>query len=314
MLGDQRSTPGWYWTSYWKGGAGFSLSHGQPGRNSAGVLETLWREVFASTPEGARVLDLATGAGQVASWAAASGRDFAVTAVDLADIPPRRTDAPGVAFHGGVPLERLPFERGGFDLVVSQYGFEYGDRQKSAAELARVLAPGGRGQLVLHHKASVLSSDYDARAAVFRAALREVDPVRCGRKVFEMHGKSPPPPGLAEAEARFRATVEKARARLQDGPAHAEARTYVDYLGALAAQPGRFSPADALAKLDQVEQLTTAWLLRYQAQARAVLDADDIEGVRFRLTRHGLDVGPATPLVSDTGALLAWTLTLTKPA
>ena len=77
---------------------------------------------------------------------------------------------------------------------------------------------------MLHHRDSVLSADYDARAAVFRAALREVDPVRCGRKVFEMHGKSPPPPGLAEAEGRFRATVEKSRARLRDGPAHAEAR------------------------------------------------------------------------------------------
>ena len=313
MVNDPRAAPGWYWTSYWRGGAGFLLSHGQPGHRGAEVLQSLWSRTFAQAPRGARVLDLATGAGQVAAWAAQAGRDFIVTGVDLADIPPSRPEAPGVAFVGRSPLEALPFEAGVFDLIVSQYGYEYGDRQKAAAELARVLAPGGRARLVMHHRDSVLSSDYDARAAVFRAALRDIDPVRPGRKVFEMHRKGARGPALAEAEARFAAAVAKSRARLADGPAHAEARTYVDYLGALSAQPARFAPSDALAKLDQVEQLTSAWLLRYQAQVRAVLDAQGVESVRFRLARQGLDVGAAEPLSSDTGALLAWTLTLEKP-
>lgn len=313
MADDARASPGWYWTSYWRGGAGFSLSHGQPGHRSAEVLQSLWGRTFEETPTGARVLDLATGAGQVAAWAARAGRDFAVTGVDLADIPPTRPEAPGVAFVGKVPLEALPFPAGSFDLVVSQYGYEYGDRQKSAAELARVLAPGGRARLVMHHRDSVLSSDYDARAAVFRSALRDIDPVRPGRKVFELHRKNAKGPALAEAEARFAAAVAKARARLAEGPAHAEARTYVDYLAALAGQPARFEPSDALAKLDQVDQLTNAWLLRYQAQVRAVLDAQGVEGVRYRLARQGLTVGEAEPLSSDTGALLAWTVALEKP-
>jgi SAM-dependent methyltransferase len=313
MFDSGRASPGWYWTSYWKGGAGFSLSHGRPGYGSADVLQNRWVAIFAETPEGARVLDMATGAGQVAGWAAAAGRAFSITAVDLADIPPSRPDAPGVQFLGGVPLESLPFDDSSFDLIVSQYGYEYGDRQKTASEAARVLAPGGRGRLVLHHRDSVLSTDYDARAAVFRAALRDVDPVRLGRKVFELHAKPAPVAGLAEAEARFRASVEKSRARLAEGPAHAEARTYVDYLAALAAEPARFEPSDALAKLDQVEQLTNAWLLRYQAQVRAVLDASGIESVRHRLGRQGLEVAPAEPLVSETGALLAWSLAFEKP-
>lgn len=313
MFEERRSsTAAWHWTSYWQGGAGFSLSHGQPGHRSADVLRELWDRTFADAPEGARVLDLATGAGQVATWAANAGRGFCVTGIDYADIPPSRTDAPGVRFLGGVGLESLPFEPESFDLIVSQYGFEYGDRQKASAEVARVLARDGTGRLVLHHRDSVLSADYDARAAVFRAALRDVDPVRVGRKVFELHARNAPAAQLAEPEARFRASVEKARSRLASGPAHAEAKTYVDYLGALAAQPGRFEPSDALGKLDQVEQLTTAWLLRYQAQARAVLDEAGVEGVRHRLGRQGLEVGPAEPLVSDTGALLAWTLAYSK--
>jgi SAM-dependent methyltransferase len=278
------------------------------------VLETLWQDVFAAAPDGARVLDLATGAGQVAGWAAKAGKNYSIVGADLAELPPSRPEAPGVQFHGRVPLEKLPFADASFDLIVSQYGFEYGDRQKASAELARVLAPGGRAVLVMHHEDSVLSADYDARARIFRAALRDIDPVRPGRKVFALHARNTTGPVMAEAEARFKAAVDKARAQLHDGPAHAEARTYVDFLAALAAQPARFEPSDALGKLDQVEQLTNGWLLRYQAQVRAVLNAEGVEGVRYHLGRQGLEVGPAQPLSSDTGALLAWKLELTKPA
>ncbi len=272
------------------------------------MLENQWMQLFQATPPGARVLDLATGGGQVATWAAAAGRGFGVTGVDFADIPATRADAPGVTFLGNVGLESLPFAAASFDLVISQYGFEYADRQKAAAECARVLAPGGRGRFIMHHPQSALSQDYDARASVFRAALRDVDCLRPGRRMFELHGRNAAPAQLAEAETRFRAAVEKARARLQGGPAHAEAKTYVDYLAALAAEPARFDPRDALAKLDQVEELTGAWLLRYVAQTRAVLDAGGVESVRFRLERHGLTVAPAGTLTSETGALLAWTL------
>jgi SAM-dependent methyltransferase len=277
------------------------------------VLENQWMQLFQATPAGARVLDLATGAGQVATWAAAAGRGFGVTGVDFADIPATRADAPGVSFLGNVGIESLPFEPGSFDLVVSQYGFEYADRQKAAAECARVLAPGGRGRFVMHHPQSALSLDYDARAAVFRAALREVDCLRPGRRVFELHARNAGPVQLAEAEVRFRAAVDKARARLEGGPAHAEARSYVDYLAALAAEPARFQPQDALAKLDQVEDLTGAWLLRYVAQTRAVLDPGGVESIRYRLERQGLAVFPAETLTSETGALLAWTLDFSRP-
>lgn len=277
------------------------------------MLENQWMQLFQATPPGARVLDLATGGGQVAAWAAAAGRGFGVTGVDFADIPPARADAPGVTFLGNVGLESLPFETASFDLVISQYGFEYADRQKAAAECARVLAPGGRGRFIMHHPQSALSLDYDARASVFRAALREVDCLRPGRRVFDLHARNAAPAQLAEAEARFSAAVDKARARLQGGPAHAEARTYVDYLTALAGEPARFDPRDALAKLDQVEDLTGAWLLRYVAQTRAVLDAGGVEGVRYRLERQGLTVAPAATLSSETGALLAWTLDFARP-
>lgn len=277
------------------------------------MLENQWMQLFQATPPGARVLDLATGGGQVAAWAAAAGRGFGVTGVDFADIPATRADAPGVTFLGNVGLESLPFETASFDLVISQYGFEYADRQKAAAECARVLAPGGRGRFIMHHPQSALSLDYAARASMFRAALREVDCLRPGRRMFELHARNAAPAQLAEAEVRFRAAVDKARARLQGGPAHAEARTYVDYLAALAAEPARFDPRDALAKLDQVEELTGAWLLRYVAQTRAVLDAGGVESVRYRLERHGLTVAPAAPLSSETGALLAWTLDFARP-
>jgi hypothetical protein len=48
-------------------------------------------------------------------------------------------------------MEALPFEAGTFDLVVSQWGLEYSNLEISTPEVLRVLAPGGRIQLLLHH-------------------------------------------------------------------------------------------------------------------------------------------------------------------
>jgi len=51
-----------------------------------------------------------------------------------------------------VPAESLPFGAGDFSLVVSQYGIEYSEMDRSVPEVLRVLAPGGRVRIVAHHR------------------------------------------------------------------------------------------------------------------------------------------------------------------
>jgi SAM-dependent methyltransferase len=97
---------------------------------------------------GDRVLDLATGTGEVAVRAAQRGAT--VTGIDITEPmlakARERAAAAGVeiAFdHGDV--EYLPYEDGCFDVLVSNFGLVFApDHANVAAELARVACPGAR--------------------------------------------------------------------------------------------------------------------------------------------------------------------------
>jgi SAM-dependent methyltransferase len=97
---------------------------------------------------GERVLDLATGTGEVAVRAAARGAQ--VTGIDVAEpmlVKAReRAEAEGVqvTFDLG-DVEYLPYDDGCFDVVVSNFGLIFApDHANVAAELARVACPGAR--------------------------------------------------------------------------------------------------------------------------------------------------------------------------
>lgn len=108
-----------------------------------------------------RVLDVGTGNGPVPRLIAELLGDSCprIDAVDVAAIRPdwwSPAGHPHVRFHAGVSTGELPFGDASFDWLVSQYGFEYGDRSSSLSECRRVLRPGGRVAMVLHHRDSVV--------------------------------------------------------------------------------------------------------------------------------------------------------------
>ena len=119
----------------------------------ASSFRAYWAEAAGALPDGARILDLACGNGFVALTAAeaaeAAGKTLRIDAIDAAEIDPRRyvpewaKRPAGPAFHPRALMESLPFEAGCFDAVYSQYGIEFGNITKAAAEVGRVLKPGG---------------------------------------------------------------------------------------------------------------------------------------------------------------------------
>jgi ubiquinone/menaquinone biosynthesis C-methylase UbiE len=98
--------------------------------------------------KGDRVLDLATGTGEVAFRAAEAGA--VVTGLDIAE--PMLAKARERAQQQGAEItfdlgdvEYLPYEDGCFDVVVSNFGVVFApDHANVASELARVACPGGR--------------------------------------------------------------------------------------------------------------------------------------------------------------------------
>ena len=146
------------WSRYWAQGAEHSCGGSYSGRYG-GVIAGFWHARMAALPAGTRVLDLATGNGALPRLLLDACPDAGVVcdAVDLADVRPAwlaslpQAQRERLRFHGGCAAESLPFGGGRFDLVISQYGLEYSELDRSLPELLRVLAPGGAVALVLHH-------------------------------------------------------------------------------------------------------------------------------------------------------------------
>ena len=96
---------------------------------------------------GERVLDVATGTGEVALRAAQLGAR--VTALDIA--PALLEQARAKAARESLDVEwvegnaeALPFDDGGFDAVCSSFGVIFADAEAASRELGRVCRSGGR--------------------------------------------------------------------------------------------------------------------------------------------------------------------------
>lgn len=120
-----------------------------------------WARFGRSLPAQSRLIDLATGNGAVPAALVKAGINLVITAVDRADIDPPRYLAQGaslrsVEFIGNVDLADPTALEGQYDAVTSQFGIEYMAEDLRAGLLARLLRPGGRFQLLLHHDDSAV--------------------------------------------------------------------------------------------------------------------------------------------------------------
>lgn len=153
------------WDSFWRYDR-LSSFHAAPGAPNYGPpVADGWRKFFDILPQGARLIDLATGNGAIAVLAVEAGKGFAVTGADLAAVEPtafvtrNRAELDQIHFLPGTPAEALPLPDASMDAVVSQYGVEYSDLDRSLPEAARVLAPGGRLRFACHAAEGVIARD-----------------------------------------------------------------------------------------------------------------------------------------------------------
>jgi demethylmenaquinone methyltransferase/2-methoxy-6-polyprenyl-1,4-benzoquinol methylase len=114
-------------------------------------LHRLWKAFavqVARVRAGERVLDVASGSGDLARAFAARGAEVFMTDINgamLARGRDRMADAGRLAPAVQCDAERLPFRAASFDCVSVGFGLRNMTRKEAAlAEMARVLKPGGR--------------------------------------------------------------------------------------------------------------------------------------------------------------------------
>jgi ubiquinone/menaquinone biosynthesis C-methylase UbiE len=157
------------WEPYWRGSADFAALQ------SDGPLTQHWQRMFDQQLQGRAprsLLDVASGNGAVSAVAlqvlpalACCGLDLSPAA--LQDYRQRCSGAVGVL---GDSLQ-MPFADAGFDLVVSQFGFEYAG-VGALHEMLRMVAPGGSLLAVMHLR----------DGAIFRECARNLDVVEAVRQ------------------------------------------------------------------------------------------------------------------------------------
>lgn len=165
------------WTLYWSNNTPQSCIASQDS-SDAKAIDALWRDFVANLKPGATILDLATGNGAVPRAMLRERQNYSITAVDRADIAPLKyLKDPGnlqqVRFIGGIDASQLPMADQSYDALSSQFGIEYGDLNAIAAEVSRVIKPGGRCQFLMHHSDSAIVSPNALLIGEFENCLKK---------------------------------------------------------------------------------------------------------------------------------------------
>ncbi|RUO23877.1 hypothetical protein CWE09_12045 [Aliidiomarina minuta] len=174
-----------HWSLYWNNVPSLSsFAEGEAKRGYAGEVNDFWLQHFANLPKGASVLDVGSGNGALAVLVSEYGKteklNLDVHAADAAVIDPKQVFSDDkemldkladISFHTETPMEKLPFDDASVDLVVSQFAFEYAEKNAALKEIMRVLKPGGQLVIMGHNKSSSLVKDSAVGNNVYEYAL-----------------------------------------------------------------------------------------------------------------------------------------------
>lgn len=157
------------WSDYWTsdGAAGEVFVNPQGERHPA--LAAHWQQVFAGVQDGARVIDLASGAGSIFAQLP-EHHGFELHAADISAEALRILEqrVPGTATVA-CSADSVPCDDGAFDLVVSQFGIEYAGID-AFSEAARLVGRDGRLALLCHYAGGYVDSRNAAELAAAELA------------------------------------------------------------------------------------------------------------------------------------------------
>lgn len=322
------------WSRFWERGT-LTTFEGHFGENYDAEIRDFWWTQFAQLEDGAAIVDLATGNGALALLAARyareHGRGFAITGVDSAAIDPARLRAawPALAddfdvvhLQGGTPLESTGLADGSADLVVSQYGFEYGDTAAGSREAGRILRPGGRLAMILHHEDSAILSQAREGLAQVALCLQQENLLDQARRMIKLFRALKPGRGRgglnwSPGALKVREDLVAAAARLERHARQPEVRAkdagFIEFLlpsvMRLLEQSRGLEPRVIEEALAAMEREAESYRLRMADLASAARNQAGMQQICTELAQAGLEAISLAPLHYKRHILLGWALT-----
>ena len=312
------------WSDFWQQGFLTTFGPSMPDNYQGAVLE-FWRAQLATLESGARILDIACGNGAVALIAAetgkTSGKDFQVTACDLAEINESVAGSDAInelrgtiKFHSKVANEKLPFKPGSFDLVVSHYGVEYGDLPHSISEIRRVLAPGGTFVALAQHSDSPLLQAARSESRAYQSVLKDLNILGRVRAYFGALGNPRNQQELQDAMIKARplsTSVNEGVAAMKKRHPNSDCVKQIQAaINHLAQGAARVESRHRLRTLNAVAREFDFASDRLSDMVRAGLDDASIETLKSIALTSAFGKVFCRPFNDENGKLLAWHIEL----
>ena len=245
--------------------------------------------------------------------AAENDCQFAIDAVDRADIDPHRyvpggaSLLAGIRFHGGVDVEALPFQARQFNAVCGQYILEYTAMDETLSECARVLKPGGSCQFILHHADSIIVRN--ACESLRQADL--VDETDAIRKFVDYCKRGMGEPADAElARQAVYETGEILQARAKSSANALLLRFVIDSISNLLAQRSRLSFDEISTQTRDLESELRRWVQRLKDLTAAALSEEQMNALVNTAQANGFFAIVSGEQYQGGENLVGWRLTM----
>jgi SAM-dependent methyltransferase len=305
------------WDVYWDG-TRKAGAYANGGADHPVVLG-FWRNLFAAIKarcEAPSILDIASGNGAVVECAEATFLypPARIIGVDVSANAMRNLQNRFPGVRGIVADARsIPLESSVFDAVTSQFGVEYAGPE-AVDEAARLVAPGGRLALVIHHR----SGGVHAECAAALDAMRKLQDAQ-----FIAHSISTFEAGFAVLRGGNRAAYDAAAGRLagafrvlegvmqqygQQVAGDTVFRLYND-VNRMHEHIRHYAPEDVLGWLRQMDAELQAYAARMASMCDCAIDHSTFDRLCGRLQGCGYAIERAEPLAIPHSQLpIAWAL------
>lgn len=280
-------------------------------QNYDGAILAFWKSIFDRQNDDAVIVDLATGNGALAllasQYSEAKQKSYVVTGIDYAATDPKEMlknrgfgDAlESIEFLPNTLLESTGLPKHSFDLVCSQFGFEYAEATKAVTEIDRLLKTrGGMFAAMLHVKDSVIvkQAQEGIRQVLQCGKSGLVDEVEQLLRAIDTAKKSAADPATTPACKARREVVNEITGKLHNAQSQykdpGQIAFFLSNIMALFDKRavGELELEAKLELLHKVQPESEKYLQRMRDMISSAMSADEIATLERALTENGTAV------------------------